>query len=200
MSSKWQALDKESDDENHWHAASLPMRYTGQYTGTLKNIGSHFQTHFLQQKRCIWFIGHRSKFTFPEPMSIWIHQVIMSKQCLTHVYNVTALELSHHPTLVPVVATDACLAANTVRPSAFIRLCWLQSHPDSKVHGANMGPTWGRQVPGGPQVGPMNLVIWAGMFSSKYRCFLRHIEPEKRVYQYMGPHICVIKLSHWYFR
>ena len=27
---------------------------------------------------------------------------------------------------------------------------------DSKVHGANMGPTWGRQDPGGPHVGPMN--------------------------------------------
>ena len=26
--------------------------------------------------------------------------------------------------------------------------------PDSKVYGANMGPTWGRQDPGGPHVGP----------------------------------------------
>ena len=32
--------------------------------------------------------------------------------------------------------------------------------PDSKVHGANMGPIWGRQGPGGPHVGPMNFVIW----------------------------------------
>ena len=31
--------------------------------------------------------------------------------------------------------------------------------PDSKVHGANMGPIWGRQDPGGPYVGPMNLVV-----------------------------------------
>ena len=31
---------------------------------------------------------------------------------------------------------------------------------DSKVHGANMGPIWGRQDPGGPQVGPMNFAIW----------------------------------------
>ena len=34
---------------------------------------------------------------------------------------------------------------------------------DSKVHGANMGPIWGRQVPGGPHVGPMNLAIWGLM-------------------------------------
>ena len=32
--------------------------------------------------------------------------------------------------------------------------------PESKVHVANMGPTWGRQDPGGPHVGPMNLAIW----------------------------------------
>ena len=41
----------------------------------------------------------------------------------------------------------------------------LQKHvqdkyPDSKVHGANIGPIWGRQDPGGPHVGPMNLAIW----------------------------------------
>ena len=30
--------------------------------------------------------------------------------------------------------------------------------PDSKVHGANMGPTWGRQDPGRPHVGPINLL------------------------------------------
>ena len=35
--------------------------------------------------------------------------------------------------------------------------------PDSKVHGANMGPIWGRQDPGGPHDGPMNFAIWEGM-------------------------------------
>ena len=32
--------------------------------------------------------------------------------------------------------------------------------PHSKVYEANMGPIWGRQDPGGPQVGPMNFAIW----------------------------------------
>ena len=31
---------------------------------------------------------------------------------------------------------------------------------DSKVHGANMRPIWGRQDPGGPHVGPMKFAIW----------------------------------------
>ena len=43
------------------------------------------------------------------------------------------------------------------------RLCFLpfaNRNPDSKVHGANMGPIWGLQDPGGPHVGPMNFAIW----------------------------------------
>ena len=31
--------------------------------------------------------------------------------------------------------------------------------PESKVHGANMGPTWVLSAPDGPHVGPMNLAI-----------------------------------------
>ena len=48
--------------------------------------------------------------------------------------------------------------------SAVTRVLWClkspKNRPDSKVHGANMGPTWGRQDPGGPHVAPMNLAIW----------------------------------------
>ena len=44
--------------------------------------------------------------------------------------------------------------------------CWrqaldqpLMTHPDSKIHGANMGPTWVLSAPDGPHVGPTNLAI-----------------------------------------
>ena len=40
--------------------------------------------------------------------------------------------------------------------------------PDSKVHGANMGPLWGRHDPGGPHAGPMNLAIWVGIETTIY--------------------------------
>ena len=36
---------------------------------------------------------------------------------------------------------------------------FLIHYPDSKVHGANMGPIWGQQDPGGPHVGPVNFPI-----------------------------------------
>ena len=39
-------------------------------------------------------------------------------------------------------------------------LCLSGFFPDSKVDGANMGPIWGRQDPGGPHVGPINFALW----------------------------------------
>ena len=41
------------------------------------------------------------------------------------------------------------------------RLCngTLSINPDSKVHGANMGPTWVLVAPDRPHVAPMNFAI-----------------------------------------
>ena len=36
--------------------------------------------------------------------------------------------------------------------------------PDNKIHGANVGPTLGRQYPGGPHVGDTNLTIWGVIY------------------------------------
>ena len=44
----------------------------------------------------------------------------------------------------------------------------MNTVPDSKGHGANMRPIWGRQDPGGPHVGPMNFAIWGGYSRSDY--------------------------------
>ena len=43
--------------------------------------------------------------------------------------------------------------------------------PDNKVHGAYMGPIWGRQDPGGPHVGPMNFAIWGAHDNARYNLF-----------------------------
>ena len=47
----------------------------------------------------------------------------------------------------------------------------IETYADIKVHGANMGSIWGRQDPGGPYVGPMNLAIWdkEGETMKKYK-------------------------------
>ena len=45
--------------------------------------------------------------------------------------------------------------------------------PDSKDHGANMGPTWILSAPDGPHVGPMNLVIREGTVVCWHPDFIR---------------------------
>ena len=62
-------------------------------------------------------------------------------------------------------------------PKCIIRMCdirvWLhrllrcQLIPDSKVHRANMRPTWDRQDPGGPHAGHMKITIWGTYILSK---------------------------------
>ena len=61
--------------------------------------------------------------------------------------------------------------------------CWLQNtdrHPDSKAHGANMGPTWVLSSPGGPHVGPMNLATghrcWASAWTVMTSPYPVHVE------------------------
>ena len=58
--------------------------------------------------------------------------------------------------------------------------------PDSKVDGANMGPTWVLSAPGGPHVGPINLAIWettshtSGFMHSSF--YILHKQVEKMHY------------------
>ena len=47
-----------------------------------------------------------------------------------------------------------------IEKSYAVPLYYGKDAPDRKVHGANMGPIWGRQDPDGPHVGPINIAIW----------------------------------------
>ena len=42
----------------------------------------------------------------------------------------------------------------------------MASLPDSKVHGAKMGPIWFLSAPGGPHVGLTKIAIWGFLFFS----------------------------------
>ena len=73
-------------------------------------------------------------------------------------------------------------------------------YPNSKVHGANMGPIWGRQDPGGPDVGPMNFAIWV----SKNWVIIVSGNGLSQSY-YLNQHWLVIKgvlchLPEWFFK
>ena len=61
--------------------------------------------------------------------------------------------LAHHPCFGYGTRTKfqlEILTINVISGIAYFREIILDIFPDSKVHGANMGPIWGRQDPGGP--------------------------------------------------
>ena len=69
--------------------------------------------------------------------------------------------------------------------------------PDSKLHGANMGPTWVLSAPDGPHVGPMNLAMRGSQVNvnaihntGQYRMEAKHYKPQTVLE-------CVGSLFHW---
>ena len=71
--------------------------------------------------------------------------------------------LGYYPDTLPILSSNH----NAFEDRTSSALQWLDQMvgirlvtPDSKVHGVNTGPIWGRQDPGGPHVGPMNFAIW----------------------------------------
>ena len=59
-----------------------------------------------------------------------------------------------------IVAVKPSQAACAGKPQNCLWSFLMRTFPNSKVHGANMGPIWGRQDAGGPRVGPMNFATW----------------------------------------
>ena len=64
-------------------------------------------------------------------------------------------------------------------------LVQIHDNPNSKVHGANMGPIWGRQDPGGLHVGPMNFALW--------ECYV----PDRRCWRKTEKTCRTSKLNMW---
>ena len=75
-----------------------------------------------------------------------------------------------HTAEIPQKATSqvAKLITAGTRPNDISAQCNNITYSDSKVHGATMGPIWGRQGPGGPHGGPMKFAIWVIMLCSHY--------------------------------
>ena len=82
-----------------------------------------------------------------------------------------------------------------------IRGNFLQTHnetheakqqPHSKVHGANMGPTWVLSAPDGPHVGPINLVIRVTTFVGKMFQFHVIVTRLYPAWWFFSPHYEII--------
>ena len=63
-----------------------------------------------------------------------------------------------HEDMLSLQTTNFFIALETPYSCVILYGC-----PDSKIHGANMGPTWVLVAPGGPHVGHTTLAIWVGI-------------------------------------
>ena len=71
------------------------------------------------------------------------------------------------------------------KPDSTQVLNWAVNIPDSKVHGANMGPAWVLSAPDGPHVGPMNLAIRASAVKAATGVW-KIIPPANRHFFWLG--------------
>ena len=97
------------------------------------------------QGRSFNLITH--SLTFNKRFNLWARYQSMEEH-VTHVtYSVIGWDLVG-PLIMPISIYDRMKSQSK------------SENPDSKVHGVNMGPTWGRQDPCRPQVGHVNLASW----------------------------------------
>ena len=69
------------------------------------------------------------------------------------------MNLAIREVLRPIMAEWCIYASGSLVIGWPVIACCLFDTSDSKVHGAHMGPTWGRQDPDRPHVGHVNLAI-----------------------------------------
>ena len=129
-----------------------------------KSCCSNFDSNDLMRLiLCTW---HNS-FAVMACAKLWPYWIIIFQFRATHIH--TRFGLWAHNLIVKWVPDHSGVSHVPIGrlSSAGIFLKALHVDPDRKVHGANMGPIWGWQDPGGPHVGPMNLAIWGVLTRNK---------------------------------
>ena len=71
----------------------------------------------------------------------------------------------------------------TTEPAEYCVEYTVCSKPDSKVHGANMGPNWVLSAPDGPHVDPMNLAIKEALHILCISWYTRFLTPVNACFQ-----------------
>ena len=93
---------------------------------------------------------------FPQSIQVEVTECFMLLGTEIHRYQKKNIPFMGNETVMIIKVYCVIRADSRLAPSQWETS--LQSNPDSKVHGANMGPTWVLSAPDGPHVGPMNLV------------------------------------------
>ena len=123
------------------------------------------QLHQMQTSwRRISYTPNNQKIR-PTATSTVFTRPVPSTDYISHVENYTlpallghtdgTIEMHSQSATATMTMFAAATRSHAVWPEGIVKV----TIPDCKVHGANVGPIWGRQDPGGPRVGYMNFVI-----------------------------------------
>ena len=102
--------------------------------------------------------------TYLYAMNTWLMQYVTNDKHSMHAIYVTVIsrETFQSPLYFIQLWADIRLkVCNTINCYGFFIWC-RKTVPDSKLHGANLGPTWVLSAPDGPHDGPMNLALRRG--------------------------------------
>ena len=136
--------------------SSLASTSNAHPTGTICHWSSIVPAMCL---RSIWW-KHNNKDSIPLYMALhMIH--------IPQLYHNSCCTQPGHPAVYLVMTYVLLLSGNTIAHANT-----TGEFPDSKVHGAIMGPIWGRQDPSGPHVGPMNIDIWVVYLLQPPMCWI----------------------------
>ena len=141
--------------------------------GSFAVLLKHVTLKHLQSRKCAWSCHLQCFITISTIIPFVLHNpisyAVITEQCLWHIKAdpnfywekihriMECLPISHPHMWVVGVSVVSMFEKNygvLTEPRNI-----LDISPDSKVHGANMGPTWVLSAPDGPHVGPMNLAI-----------------------------------------
>ena len=116
--------------------------------------------------------------------------------CLTRISSLHYMSIDF--LTMPIIGSKARIIGRPVtQNSSSVSAC---NSPDSKVHEANMAPTWVLSAPDGPHVGPMNLAMREGIASQKWLChsylIVTFIQRTHKRYP-LARELCVTFVKRW---
>ena len=95
----------------------------------------------------------------PQMVPMLVPRTLLSGTCPQFTSSIWWMLQPQTPGRYP--STGSCGEGWNLQRNTHVMTLWHgNARPDSKVHGANMGPIWILHDPGGPHVSPMNLTIW----------------------------------------
>ena len=98
----------------------------------------------------------------------WYHYTVLARSVKSAICRSTHIARPLLQQWIPALSLIDHFIYSHGPPISITIHCCYEQYQDSKMNGANMGPTWVLSAPDGPHAGPINLVIRLGLFITEH--------------------------------